>query len=202
MSARDPTLPAAPEPESPTPEPTEHAPAAAPASRDDDGNRAFPSMTPICGEFPIRIARDGTWYYHGSPIGRKPLARLFSRVLARQPDGAYWLATPYERGRIEVEDVPFVAVLCTANGVGADQELRFTTNLDEEVRADADHPIVVRDTIETPAPYLLVRPGLEARLARPVFYQLVDLATEREVDGRPVLGVWSAGMFFPLEPMG
>lgn len=207
VSARDSSMSGSPVPDSSAPDSperttSEHAPLVAPASRDDGGNRAFPSMTPICGEFPIRIARDGTWYYHGSPIGRKPLARLFSTVLVRQPDGAYWLSTPYESGRIEVEDVPFVAVLCEPRGAGDRQELRFTTNLDEELLADAAHPIVVRGTLEAPAPYVLVRPGLEARLARPVFYQLVDLATEREIDGRTVLGVWSAGEFFPLEPMG
>lgn len=175
---------------------------AAVAAHHDGSGRAFPPMTPICGEFPIRIARDGTWFYHGSPIGRKPLVRLFARVLARQPDGEYWLATPYERGRIEVDDVPFVAVLCHVRGAGAAQELVFTTNLDEEIRADADHPLIMRGTDDAPAPYLVVRPGLEARLARAVFYQLADLAIEHETGGRRVTGVWSAGHFFPLESMG
>jgi hypothetical protein len=172
-----------------------------PSSR-DGGGRAFPSMTPVCGAFPIRIARDGTWFYHGSPIGRKPLVRLFARVLARQPNGEYWLVTPYERGRIEVDDVPFVAVLCAVRGAGEAQELVFTTNLDEEIRADAEHPLIARGTVDAPAPYLVVRPGLEARLARAVFYQLAELATERESGGDRVMGVWSAGRFFPLEPIG
>lgn len=158
------------------------------------------SMAPICGDFPIRIARDGTWHYQGSPIGRKPLVVLFARVLTRRPDGDFWLVTPYEQGRIVVDDAPFVAVLCEVTGEGRDQMLRFTTNLDESVIADADHPIVIRGTIESPAPYVVVRPGLEARLARPVFYQIVDRATEVEVGGRARLGVWSAGRFFPLEP--
>lgn len=201
-SARDPVAAGSPVPDSPALRPADPAPPVAPTSRDDASISTVASLLPVCGEFPIRIARDGTWFYHGSPIGRKPLVRLFARVLARQADGAYWLVTPYERGRIEVEDVPFVAVLCAAAGAGRDQELRFTTNLDEELRADADHPLVMRGTIDSPAPYVVVRPGLEARLARPVFYQLVELATEREIGGRPVLGVWSAGMFFPLEPMG
>lgn len=158
------------------------------------------SMTPLCGDFPIRIARDGTWHYQGSPIGRKPLVVLFARVLARQPNGDYWLVTPYERGRIVVDDAPFVAVLCEIAGEGRAQTLRFTTNLDEEVTADEAHPIVMRGTIDEPAPYVVVRPGLEARLARAVFYQIVDRATEAEVDGRRRFGVWSAGRFFALEP--
>ena len=163
---------------------------------------ALRAMAPVCGVFPIRIARDGTWLYHGSPIGRKPLVRLFARVLERRADGSFWLTTPYESGRIEVDDAPFVAVLCAATGTGADQELRFTTNLDDEVRADAAHPIVMRGTVEAPAPYLVVRPGLEARISRSVFYQLVDLAFEAEIDGRARLGVGSGGIFFSLEPPG
>jgi hypothetical protein len=166
------------------------------------GEPALPAMTSICGAFPIRIAHDGTWFYHGSPIGRKPLVRLFARVLQRRPDGTHWLVTPYESGRIEVEDAPFVAVLCAVAGAGEAQELRFTTNLDDEIRADAAHPIVMRGTPEAPAPYLVVRAGLEARIARAVFYQLVDLATEAPGTGRPGLGVWSAGNFFPLDPNG
>jgi hypothetical protein len=165
------------------------------------GSAAMPQLASVCGSFPIRISRDGTWFYHGSPIGRKPLARLFSTVLARREDGSYWLSTPYESGRIEVDDVPFVAVLCEARGEGAARELAFTTNLDEVVVADAAHPVEMRGTAEEPAPYLLVRPGLEARIARAVFYQLVDLAEEVPgPDGTPRLAVRSAGCFFPLEP--
>ncbi len=165
------------------------------------GGAAMPPLSAVCGSFPIRIARDGTWFYHGSPIGRKPLARLFSTVLARAPDGSYWLSTPYESGRIEVDDVPFVAVLCEASGEGEGRELRFTTNLDEVVVADAAHPITMRGTAEAPAPYVLVRPGLEARIARAVFYQLVDLAEEVPGPGGTTrLAVRSAGCFFSLEP--
>lgn len=173
-------------------------------SNPSDGaiNRVVLPMIPICGEFPIRIARDGTWFYHGSPIGRKPLVKLFARVLARQPDGAYWLVTPYERGAIVVDDAPFVAVLCDATGTGQAQRLRFTTNLEEEVTAGPEHPIIMRGSVDAPAPYVTVRPGLEARLARSVFYQLADLACERQSAGRIVTGVWSDGVFFALEPTG
>jgi hypothetical protein len=157
-----------------------------------------------CGEFAIRIGRDGTWYYLNSPIGRKPLVKLFSTVLRREPDGHYWLVTPYERGRIEVEDVPFIAVEVTAEGAGPAQRLRFRTNLDEEVVADKDHPIRVVQHSETgePAPYIMVRNGLEARLSRPVFYELVELGQSRHHEGAEQLGVWSSGQFFLLGQIG
>lgn len=171
-------------------------------NRDPSRGPSLAAMTPICGDFPIRIGRDGTWFYQGSPIGRKPLVRLFASVLARQPNGDYWLVTPYERGRIQVDDAPFVAVLCDVEGQGKSQRLRFTTNLDETVVADADHPLIVRGSVESPAPYVVVRPGLEARLARAVFYQIVDLAVEAPVGGANSLGVWSGGRFFALDPAG
>jgi len=153
-----------------------------------------------CGTFGIRIARDGRWFYHGSPIDRKPLVRLFASVLRRDDDGAFWLVTPAERGRIEVEDAPFVAVAVAAEGAGREQRLRFRTNLDEEVTADAGHAIRVTEQAVTrePAPYVLVRDRLEARIARPVFYELVELGVEELIDGAPMLGVWSAGRFFAL----
>lgn len=148
----------------------------------------------------MRITRDGTWYYRGSPIGRKALAKLFSTVLRREDDGSYWLVTPYERGRIIVDDAPFAAVELTATGEGRGQSLTFRTNLDDEVTADAEHPIRVAHDAETgePSPYIVVRNGLEARLVRAVYYQLVDLGEERREDGVLTYGVWSNGQFFPL----
>lgn len=158
---------------------------------------AFPALDPICGDFGIAIKRDGTWTYQGSPIGRLPLVKLFASVLRRVGD-EYWLVTPVERGRIAVDDVPFIAVELTAAGSGVDQTLTFRTNLDETVALDADHPLWVSETPDSgePRPYILVKPGLEARLARSVFYHLVDLAVTDET-GR--LGVWSHQRFFPLE---
>ena len=113
----------------------------------------------ICGDFGIRIGRDGTWYYHGSPIGRKPLVKLFSTVLRKDDDGRYWLITPVEKGLIEVDDVPFVAVEMTAEGAGADQRVTLRTNLDDCVVLGADHPLRVEEDPETgePSPYVLVR---------------------------------------------
>ena len=151
---------------------------------------------PHCGEIDIRIARDGTWYHEGSPVGRKELVRLFSTILRKDPDG-YYLVTPAEKMKITVEDAPFMAVLLRTEGEGRDQNLVFTTNVGDETVAGADNPIrVVTDPgTQAPLPYLHVRRGLEAKIARPVFYQLADLAVPGE-DG--VLGVWSRGVFFPL----
>lgn len=152
-----------------------------------------------CGDLEMRIARDGTWYYRRSPIGRLSLVKLFASVLRREPDGTYWLVTPAERGRIEVEDVPFLAVELTVEGEGRGQQLIFRTNLDEFVTAGAGNPLRVETAASgTPAPYILVRDRLEARLARSVFYDLVELGAEERIGERTEFGVWSKGAFFRL----
>jgi uncharacterized protein len=159
-----------------------------------------PNRELVCGDIDIRIARDGTWFYHGSPIGRKRLVKLFSTVLKREPDGTYVLETPVEKGRIQVDDVPFVAVELSTEGAGERQRLTLRTNIDESVTVDAEHPISVRKDPETghPVPYVLVRDALEARIARPVYYELVALGLERQAGSDHVYGVWSSGAFFPL----
>lgn len=150
--------------------------------------------------YDIRIARDGTWFYQGSPIGRIALVKLFATVLRRDESGDFWLITPAERGRITVEDAPFVAVAVEIEGRGPESLLRFRTNLDHEVEAGPDHPIrVVTDpSTGEPRPYILIRDGLEARIGRAVFYELVEAAEERPVGERVELGVWSKGTFFSL----
>lgn len=151
-----------------------------------------------CGEFGMRIDRDGGWHHQGSPIGRPALVRLFASVLRRAGDGSYWLVTPGEQGRIEVEDVPFTAVELRREGEGRDQRLSFRTNLDEWVPLDADHPLRVAPGADGVAvPYVTVRDRLEARVARPVYYELADLA-EPGPDEGAALGVWSGGRFWPL----
>jgi hypothetical protein len=151
------------------------------------------------GDLEMRIARDGTWFYRGSPIGRLPLVKLFASVLRREADGRYWLVTPAERGRIEVDDVPFLAVAVTVEGEGHDQRLIFRTNLDEFVTAGPDNPLRVETAASgEPAPYILVRDALEARLTRPVFYELVELGTEEPSGETTQFGVWSRGVFFRL----
>ncbi len=162
---------------------------------------SLPLHPDSCGDLNIRIMRDGTWLYHDSPIHRTAMVQLFARVLHREPDGSYWLVTPVERGRIRVDDTPFVAVAMTTTGAGPDQIVTFRTNLDETVVADADHPITVATdpTTAEPNPRILVRPGLHARIARAIFYDLVALAVECPAeDGGSVLGVFSRGIFFPL----
>ena len=151
------------------------------------------------GNLDMRIARDGTWFYRGSPITRPRLVKLFASVLRRDDDGGYSLVTPVERGRVAVEDAPFLAVELTSEGSGPGRQLSFRTNLDEIVAAGPEHPLRVETAANgEPAPYILVRPGLEARINRPVFYELVDIAdAERGAAGGP-FGIWSGGMFFDL----
>jgi hypothetical protein len=152
-----------------------------------------------CGDLDMRIARDGTWHYRGSPIGRLPLVKLFASVLKREADGRYFLVTPAERGLVTVEDAPFIAVALDSRGDGREQNLIFRTNLDEIVTAGPGHELRVETAASgAPAPYIEVRGGLEAKLARPVFYQLVDLGQDEDAGGTPKFGVWSGGMFFAL----
>jgi len=156
-----------------------------------------------CGDLPFVIRRDGTWLYRGSPIGRKELVCLFSSVLKRDAEGHFILETPAERGRIVVEDAPFVAVELGFCGCGHDQAISFRTNCDQCVTAGPRHPIRIAHDANTgePTPYVLVRPGLEARISRPVYYELVALGVEEPVGDQRFLGVWSQGMFFPLGEM-
>ncbi len=158
-----------------------------------------------CGDLPFLIRRDGSWLYRGSPIARKELVCLFASVLKREGDGSFWLQTPAERGRIEVEDAPFIAVELDWTGDGRQQTLSFRTNVDEVVTAGPDHPIRVAHDVLTcePTPYILVRPGdgehgIEARINRAVYYELVALAVPEWVGCRRMLGVWSGGRFFSL----
>ena len=155
---------------------------------------------PFCGDLDIRIARNGQWWYLGTPIGRLELVNLFASVLKLE-DGKYYLVTPVEKIGITVDDAPFVAVdfRIVVNGA---QTLVFETNVGDETAAGADNPIrVVRDP-ETgePSPYVHVRRGLEALIDRKSFYRLVDAGEHREIDGSRWFGVASGGVFFPIIP--
>ena len=174
-----------------------------------DSGQSRPRRVPAeIGDLPFLIRRDGTWMYRGSPINRKELVCLFASVLRREGDGSYWLQTPAERGRIEVEDAPFIAVELDWTGDGRHQVLSFRTNVDQVITAGPDHPIRVAHDMLTcePTPYLTVRGGVgdlavEARINRAVYYELVALAVPEWVGCRRMLGVWSRGRFFSLGEM-
>jgi uncharacterized protein len=170
------------------------------ASGNSPGRQASRDTRPPAvnhGDLDMRIARDGTWFYRGSPIARQSLVKLFASILRREDDGSYWLVTPVERGRLAVEDAPFLAVEVNSEGAGRDRRLSFRTNLDEIVAAGPQHPLRVATTANgEPEPYVLVRPGLEARLNRPVFYELIELADTERGDSGGLFGLWSDGVFF------
>ena len=169
--------------------------------KDKRGVDSGPSGGPqMCGDIDIRIARDGTWHYMGSPIGRKRLVKLFASVLKRDETGDFWLVTPAEMCRIQVEDAPFTAVEMTVDKTKHGQELKFRSNIDEIVTAGPENPIRVEIDADTgePSPYIRIRDGLEALIVRSVFYDLVELGEEREKDGKKMLGVTSAGEFFEI----
>ena len=153
---------------------------------------------PFCGDLDMRIAQDGTWFYMNSPIGRKPLFKLFSTVLRHDEDGKYYLVTPVEKCGITVDDAPFVAIRMHVEGEGRAQVIRFETNVDDEVIVDAEHPLRVEDEAGTGGlkPYVLVRARLEALVSRALFYDLVARGT---VEGE-WFGVWSSGIFWPMKP--
>ena len=149
-------------------------------------------------DYAMRIDVHGQWFYQNSLIRRRPLVKLFASVLRRAENGTYWLVTPAEQGMIEVEDVPFTCVELEAVGEGQDCQLRFRTNLDDWITADSKHRILMREgpAAEGLMPYVEKGDGLQARVLRPVYYELADFA-EPGPDGK--FGVWSAGVFFPLE---
>jgi uncharacterized protein len=157
----------------------------------------------VCVDMDMRIARDGTWHYLGTPITRPALVRLFATILRLGAGGDYYLVTPVERVRIRVDDAPFVAVELEVLGSGQDQRLRFRLNIEVWIEAGADHPIRVETdpADQSPAPYLMVRDGLEALIGRAVFYELAELAVTEDVSGAAMLGVWSRGHFFALGPV-
>ena len=156
---------------------------------------------PDCGDLDIRIARDGTWFYLGTPIGRPELVRLFSTILRKDGD-RFVLVTPVEKVGITVDDAPFVAVDFSAKGSGQEQILTFETNLGDIAIAGPDHPIRVERAPETgePSPYVLIRDRLEALIDRKSFYRLVEIGAHTEHEGSSWFGLWSNGVFFPVIP--
>lgn len=153
-----------------------------------------------CGDSEMRIARDGTWFYQGTPIGRAAMVKLFSTVLRREADGSYVLVTPVEKLDIEVEDAAFTAIEMKSEGEGKERRLAFRLNTDDMVVAGPDNPLRFEESEDGPRPYIHVRGkignGLEALIARPLFYEIAEMALS---EGEEPLGVWSNGERFPLE---
>lgn len=155
----------------------------------------------FCGDLDMRIARDGTWWYLGTPMGRKELVKLFSSIIRKDGDD-YFLVTPVEKVGITVDDAPFVAIDFDATGDGEGQILTFTTHVDDVAIAGPDNPIRVARDPETgePSPYILIRANLEALIDRKSFYRLVDIGAHKDVQGESWFGLWSSGQFFPVIP--
>ncbi len=170
------------------------------------GKGAAPVETwnpPFCGDLDIEIRADGTWFYLGSPIGRMPLVELFSTVLRKDEDGRTYLVTPAERVGIRVVDAPFVAVEMNVSGEGGSRIITFRTNVGDLVEAGPGHPLRFVDEPETGGlkPYVLVRGRLEALVARPVMYELVDIGEAIDIDGVEMFAVRSHGETYPIMPM-
>lgn len=148
-----------------------------------------------CGDSEMRIARDGTWFHQGSPIGRPAMVKLFSSILRREADGSFVLVTPVEKLDIQVDDAPFLAVELKSEGEGRARRLAFRLNTGDLILAGPEHPLRFEHRPDGPHPYLLVRKGLEALVARPVFYELANAAID---EGSTPPGLWSDGVFFAI----
>lgn len=153
-----------------------------------------------CGELDIRIDRNGAWYYNGTPVGRKEMVCLFASILQRADDGAYWLVSPTEMGRIEVEDAPLIVTEMFTTGAGEDMTISFNTNVDQVITVSEDTPLLMMTSPVTGelTPYVILPGNIEARLARSIYYDLVELGEIMDLDDEHVFGVWSSGSFFPL----
>lgn len=150
---------------------------------------------PYCGHSGMRIARDGTWYHEGRPIGRPAMVRLFSTILRREPDGSHVLVTPVEKLGIEVDSTAFRAVDMTMEGSEEERRIALALDSGDAVVVGRDHPLRLVEGEHGPSPRVLVRHGLEAELSRAIYYDLAEIAL---VEGADPPGVWSNGCFFPL----
>ena len=154
----------------------------------------------LCGDIDMRIDRDGTWFYLGSPIGRKELVKLFSSVLRHDEDGVHYLVTPVEKCSVEIEDAPFLAVRMSVVGEGKNQIIAFETSVEDDVIVDKEHPLrfEVEKGTDGLKPYVLMRARLEALVNRALFYDLVALGVVETHQGADWFGVWSSGVFWPM----
>jgi len=156
---------------------------------------------PLCQNVDMKISRDGKWYFMNSPIGRERMVRLFSKVLRYDDDGNYYLVTPVEKIKLEVEDKPFLVIDFRIDNIGKDQIIYFETNTNDIFQLNTDHPlrVTVNKTSNEPSPYVLVRSNLEGLISRNIFYKLVDISVNETINGITRQGIWSNNSFFSLQ---
>ncbi|TGN41649.1 DUF1285 domain-containing protein [Marinobacter confluentis] len=154
----------------------------------------------LSGDIDIVINRKGEWLYEGKPIAREAIVRLFSTILRREADGDYYLVTPVEKWRVQVQDTPLLAHSLKAEGEGDQRQLSVTTNVGEVVAIDGDHPLSFGTYPETgePRPVVKLPHGLEARLVTSAYYDLAELIAADEPDSGAPMGVWSHGIFYQI----
>ena len=154
---------------------------------------------PFCGDIDMTISKSGKWYYMGSEIKRPAMVKLFSGILRLESDNSYYLVTPVEKVRIQVEDAPFVAVAITKEQSEGMKTVTFRTNLNDEIVLSKENPLSIEiKKNDEPSPYITVRNNLRALISRSVFYELVDLAETISIDGVPYLAIKSQGEIFKI----
>ena len=154
----------------------------------------------FCGDIDMKIMRNGKWFYMGTEIKRPAMVKLFSGILRLDSDNCYYLVTPVEKVRISVEDAPFIATSLISENKDNINHLYFITNVNEKILLTKNNPLEIKidNKTEEPSPYIFVRKNLKALISRSVFYELIELATKKNIDGKDCLVLASAGEVFKL----
>ena len=154
----------------------------------------------FCGDIDMKIMRNGKWFYMGTEIKRPAMVKLFSGILRLDSDNFYYLVTPVEKVRISVEDAPFIATSLISENKDNINHLYFITNVNEKILLTKNNPLEIKinNLTEEPSPYIFVRKNLKALISRSVFYELIELATKKNIDGKDCLVLASAGEVFKL----
>lgn len=154
----------------------------------------------FCGDIDMKIMRNGKWFYMGTEIKRPAMVKLFSGILRLDSDNFYYLVTPVEKVRISVEDAPFIATSLISENKDNINHLYFITNVNEKILLTKNNPLEIKidNKTEEPSPYIFVRKNLKALISRSVFYELIELATKKNIDGKDCLVLASAGEVFKL----
>ena len=154
----------------------------------------------FCGDIDMKIMRNGKWFYMGTEIKRPAMVKLFSGILRLDSDNCYYLVTPVEKVRISVEDAPFIVTSLISENKDNINHLYFITNVNEKILLTKNNPLEIKinNITEEPSPYIFVRKNLKALISRSVFYELIELATKKNIDGKDCLVLASAGEVFKL----